>query len=121
MTEDQLTRDMLAATASIYNCTSGQNGDVPTNITIADCDTVTSGLLGNDAWMILDRIEGENRFGTGPTRDAYIAMTHTRMTKDLNALDGFIPKWNYPLIECRSDGGIQIFTNQTRTSYLCFS
>jgi hypothetical protein len=26
MTEDQLTRDMLASTASIYNCTGGVNG-----------------------------------------------------------------------------------------------
>ena len=28
MTEDQLTRDMLAATATFYNCTGGTNGDL---------------------------------------------------------------------------------------------
>lgn len=28
MTEDQLTRDMLAAAATVYNCTGGANGDL---------------------------------------------------------------------------------------------
>ena len=35
-TEDQLTRDMLAATASFINCTGGVNGDNPTEITRSD-------------------------------------------------------------------------------------
>ena len=63
MTEDQLTRDMLEATASVYNCTGGQNGDLPTNMSGSDIDNVTSMLLTNDAWMILENKEGENRFG----------------------------------------------------------
>ena len=33
---------------------------------------------------------------TGPTRDAYLALGHSRLSKDLNALNGFLPKWNYP-------------------------
>lgn len=96
MTEDQLTRDMLASSASVYNCTGGANGDVPSNISLADIDDVTATLLTNDAWMILDSIEGEDRFGTGPVRDAYLALGHTRLSKDLNNLNGFISKWNYP-------------------------
>ena len=63
MTEDQLTRDMLQSTASIYNCTGGSNGDQPTNLSLPDIDNVTSTLLSNDAWMILDNIGGENKFG----------------------------------------------------------
>lgn len=63
MTEDQLTRDMLEATASVYNCTGGQNGDLPTNLSVSDLDNVTSMLMTNDAWMILENKEGENRFG----------------------------------------------------------
>jgi N4-gp56 family major capsid protein len=96
MTEDQLTRDALAATAGFYNCTGGLNGDMPTNLVGADIDEVTSVLLTNDAWMILDSIGGENKFGTGPVRDAYLALGHTRLSKDLNNINGFISKWNYP-------------------------
>lgn len=96
MTEDQLTRDMLASTASIYNFTGGGNGDTPSNISLSGIDEVTSALLSNDAWMILDSIEGEDRFGTGPVRNAYLALCHTDLTRDLNALNGFISQWNYP-------------------------
>jgi len=63
MTEDQLTRDMLASTATLYNCTGGGNGDLPTNLSLSDIDEVTSALLTNDAWMMLDSIGGEDKFG----------------------------------------------------------
>ena len=39
MTEDQLTRDMLAATAGFYNCTGGVNGD------LKRCEVVKSSLI----------------------------------------------------------------------------
>ena len=96
MTEDQLSRDALAASATVYTCTNGGNGDVPSNLSLADIDTVTTGLLSNDAWMILDRQIGEDRFGTAPVREAYIAMGHTDLSKDLNNIADFTPKWNYP-------------------------
>lgn len=96
MTEDQLTRDMLASTATVYNCTGGGNGDVPSNLSLSDIDEVTSALLTNDAWMILDSQGGEDKFGTGPVRDAYLALGHTNLSKDLNNINGFISKWNYP-------------------------
>ena len=62
-TEDQLTRDMLAGTAAFINCTGGVNGDVPTELTRSDVDDVVRALLGNNAYTILDNIEGENKFG----------------------------------------------------------
>lgn len=96
MTEDQLSRDALAASATQYNCTGGTNGDSPTNMSLSDFDIVTRGLLSNDAWMILDKEIGEDRFGTAPVREAYIAMGHTDLSADLNALNDFTPKWNYP-------------------------
>jgi len=54
-TEDQLTRDMLAATAAFINCTGGVNGDVPTEITRTDVDTVVRALLNNNAYTIMDK------------------------------------------------------------------
>lgn len=62
-TEDQLTRDMLAGTAAFINCTGGVNGDNPTELTRSDVDTVVRNLLGNNAYTVLDNIEGDDKFG----------------------------------------------------------
>jgi hypothetical protein len=62
-TEDQLTRDMLASTAAFINCTAGVNGDNPTELTRSDVDDVVRALLGNNAYTILDNIEGDDKFG----------------------------------------------------------
>jgi len=50
---------MLAATAGFINCTSGVNGDNPTEITRGDVNEVVRTLLNNDAYTIMDNIEGE--------------------------------------------------------------
>ncbi len=95
-TEDQLTRDMLASTAAFINCVAGTNGDNPTNLTRSDVDDVVRALLGNNAYTILDNIEGDDKFGTAPVRDAYFALCHTDLTKDMDSVDGFIQKNQYP-------------------------
>lgn len=95
-TEDQLTRDMLAGTAAFINCTGGVNGDNPTEITRSDVDTVVQTLLTNNAYTIMDNIEGEDKFATAPVRDAYFALTSTLLTGNLDAIAGFIQKAQYP-------------------------
>jgi len=95
-TEDQLTRDMLAGTAAFINCTAGVNGDNPTELTRSDVDDVVRALLGNNAYTILDNIEGDDKFGTAPVRDAYFALCHTDLTKDMDNVTGFIQKNQYP-------------------------
>jgi N4-gp56 family major capsid protein len=95
-TEDQLTRDMLASTASFINCVGGVNGDQPTEITRYDVDGVVQTLLGNNAYTILDNIEGEDKFGTAPVRDAYFALCNTSLTRNLEGVNGFIQKNEYP-------------------------
>lgn len=95
-TEDQLTRDMLLATAAFVNSVGGNNGDNPTEITFNDVSGVVRTLLGNNAYTILDNIEGEDKFGTAPVRDAYFALCHTDMTQDLDNTDGFTQKNSYP-------------------------
>lgn len=95
-TEDELTRNMLAATAAAINCTGGVNGDNPTEIARSDVDEVVRTLLDNDAYTVLDNIEGEDRFGTAPVRDAYFALASTQLTGDLDAVAGFIHKNQYP-------------------------
>jgi N4-gp56 family major capsid protein len=95
-TEDQLTRDMLAATAGFINCVGGVNGDNPTEITASDVQEVVRTLLDNNAYTILDNIEGENKFGTSPVRDAFFALTSTKLTGDLDNVTGFTHKNQYP-------------------------
>jgi len=95
-TEDEITRDMLASTASFINCTGGVNGDNPTEITRSDVDEVVRTLLNNDAYTIMDNIEGEDKFGTAPVRDAYFALCSTQLTGNLDAVAGFIHKNQYP-------------------------
>lgn len=95
-TEDELTRNMLAATAGFVNCTGGINGDNPTEISQADVSVVTRILLTNNAYTILDHIEGEDRFGTSPVRAAYIAMCHSDLTPDVEGAAGFVHSSQYP-------------------------
>jgi N4-gp56 family major capsid protein len=95
-TEDQLTRDMLASTASFINCTGGVNGDNPTEITRSDVNTVVRALLNNNAYTIMDNIEGENKFGTAPVRNAYFALCSTQLTGNLDAVSGFTQVNQYP-------------------------
>jgi hypothetical protein len=87
---------MLAGTASFINCTGGVNGDVPTEITRSDVDTIVRALLNANAYTILDNIEGEDKFGTAPVRDAYFALCSTQLTGNLDAVNGFIQKNQYP-------------------------
>lgn len=54
---------MLASTASFINCVGGVNGDNPTEITRSDVDVTVRTLLSNNAYTIMDSIEGENKFG----------------------------------------------------------
>ena len=95
-TEDQLTRDMLAATAGFINSVGGVNGDVPTELTLSDVQTVVRTLLNNNAYTIMDNIEGEDKFGTAPVRDAYFALCNTNLTGTLENVQGFIQKNQYP-------------------------
>lgn len=95
-TEDELTRNMLASTASFINCTGGTNGDNPTEITRSDVDEVIRTLADNNAYTIADNIEGEDKFGTAPVRDAYFALGSTQLIGDLENVQGFIAKAQYP-------------------------
>ena len=79
----------------IFKLTSNRL-DSPTEITRADVDEVVRTLLNNNAYTIMDNIEGEDKFGTAPVRDAYFALTSTQMTGNLDAVAGFIHKNQYP-------------------------
>ncbi len=87
---------MLAGTAAFINSVGGVNGDNPTEISRSDVDVVVTSLLNNNAYTIMDNIEGEDKFGTGPIRDAYFALCSTNLAGDLDAIAGFLNKAQYP-------------------------
>lgn len=95
-TEDELTRNMLASTASQINCTGGTNGDNPTEVTRSDVDETIRTLADNNAWTISDNIEGEDKFGTAPVRDAYFCLCSTQLIGNWENVSGFIAKAQYP-------------------------
>ncbi len=70
--------------------------DNPTEITRTDVNDVVRTLLTNDAYTIMDNIEGADKLGTGPIRDAYFALCSTQLTGDLDAVNGFLHKNQYP-------------------------
>lgn len=95
-TEDELTRNMLAATASFINCVGGVNGDAPTELTLSDISELTQTLLGADARFFVDGVSGSLKFGTAPIRNAYFALAHTDITSSLSEVAGFIHSSQYP-------------------------
>lgn len=88
-TEDQLARSMMEGGAPPVNCTSGTNGDNPTNISPLDCSKAVRLLRTANAQFITDIIEGEDRFGTAPVRTCFFGLTHTNLSADLDQMVGF--------------------------------
>jgi hypothetical protein len=62
-TQDVLVRDTLEATASVINCVGGNNGDLPTEMSISDIDDVVTVLQNNSAEYITNMVEAQNKFG----------------------------------------------------------
>ncbi|NGX36872.1 MAG: hypothetical protein K1000chlam2_00017 [Chlamydiae bacterium] len=95
-TMDEVTRDVLASTSSVLQCANGTNGNTPTELTKADIDSAIKTLLGNDAEMISDVIEGRDAFGTAPVRPSFFAYLDTDLLDDLEAVANFLSSANYP-------------------------
>ena len=94
--EDLLMRDLFSSSVSYINATGGLNGDQPSNISLNDVNNIESILLGNDARSMLVSIDAQNKFATGPTRDAFIALAHTNLSQDLQKVQGVLLKNAYP-------------------------
>lgn len=94
--EDLLMRDLFASSVSYINATGGVNGDQPSEISRNDINNIERILLGNDARTMLELNEAQNKFGTAPVRDAFIALCNTDITPDLQNVQGVLLKNAYP-------------------------
>lgn len=88
-TEDILVRDMLAASAAAIDAVGGVNGDDPTEVTLSDLNSIAQTLRSNNAYSQLNTIEGENKYGTSPVRNAFFALCSTDLQSDLDGVTGF--------------------------------
>lgn len=94
--EDLLMRDLLSSSVSYLNATGGVNGDQPSEITRKDINNIERILLNNDSRTMLEGIDADLKFGTAPTRDAFIALANTNITSDLQNVSGVLLKNAYP-------------------------
>jgi N4-gp56 family major capsid protein len=95
-TMDEVTRDVLASTSSVLQCSNGINGQTPTELTKADIDASVKQLLGNDAEMISEVQVGTTQIGTTPIRPAFWGYIDTDLLDDLEAVANFVSSSNYP-------------------------
>jgi N4-gp56 family major capsid protein len=95
-TIDEVTRDVLASTSSVLQCSNGVNGNTPTELTKADIDTAVKTLLGNDAEMISEVMIGRDQFATAPVRPAFWGYLDTDLLDDLEAVSNFLHSSQYP-------------------------
>ena len=68
----------------------------PSEISRNDINNIERILLGNDARTMLEGIDADLKFGTAPTRDAFIALASTDITPDLQNVSGVLLKNAYP-------------------------
>jgi len=95
-TMDEVTRDVLASTSSVLQCSNGVNGSTPTELTKADIDSAVQTLLNADAEMISQIVPGKDAFGTAPVRPAFWGYIDSALLDDLEAVSNFLHSANYP-------------------------
>lgn len=96
--EDLILRDYIVSAASQINAGGGNNGFNPTNLGLSDFSLVATTLDTNNAFKFVSGIEGMDRFGTGPQRNAYFMLASTELQSDFDSLtgQGVYNNWNYP-------------------------
>jgi len=94
--EDLLMRDLYASSVSYINAVGGGGGDQPSRISAGDVNNIERILLSNDARTMLATNEAMDKFGTAPTRDAFIALCSTDLAADLQGVTNVILKSIYP-------------------------
>ncbi len=93
-TEDQLVRDVLAASASSTTCSNGSGTE--TLLNKSDINAVRQTLRGANAKYLTSLIKAAQGQGTSPIRPSFFGIAHTDLEDDLEAVAGFKETANYP-------------------------
>ena len=126
-TLDILTRNTLAASASLTRCTNG--APVVTYLNKTDIDAIRTTLRGNDADYMTRLVKAGTGQGTSPIRPSYFAMADVDLENDLEGVAGFKSMANYAAqqgvdeAEWGSTGNVRWLTTTqgwvTATFYRC--
>lgn len=92
-TVDILTRNTLAASASLTRCTNG--APVVTYLNKTDIDAIRTTLRGNDADYMTRLVKAGTGQGTSPIRPSYFAMADVDLENDLEGVAGYKNVSNY--------------------------
>jgi len=92
-TMDQITRDILANSASSLTCSNGT--PTATLLNKTDIQTARQALRSSDSDFITSLIAGGTGQGTSPIRPSYFGLAHTDLEDDLEAVAGFKQMANY--------------------------
>ena len=92
-TLDILTRNTLAASASLTRCTNG--APVVTYLNKTDIDAVRTTLRGNDADYMTSLVRAGTGQGTSPIRPSYFALADVDLENDLEGVAGYKNVSNY--------------------------
>ena len=84
---------------SLFKSFEATVSDNPTELTYSDIIGVVRELRTNNAYEFLEGVGGEDKIGTSPVRDAYIAMGSTMLQGQFEAIPQFTYKWNYPSVQ----------------------
>jgi N4-gp56 family major capsid protein len=95
LTLDTLIRDMMVGTASSIACSHGANGATPTEITDDDFLIVQKALRQGNAEFLTPIVEGENKFGTAPSRASFWGFMSVDLEDDLEKVASFVSVANY--------------------------
>ena len=93
-TEDQLVRDVLAASASSTTCSNGSPTGTLLNKT--DINAVHGTLRNANAKYMTTLVKAAQGQSTAPIRPSYWGIAHTDLLDDLEAVAGFKSTANYP-------------------------
>lgn len=70
--------------------------NTPTELTKADLDAAIITLLGNDADMISEVVEANDKFSTAAVRPSFFGFMDTALLDDLENVANFLSSANYP-------------------------
>jgi N4-gp56 family major capsid protein len=96
---DKVTRDVLASSVNQINCVNGTNGETITELNQIDVNRAIEFLDINDTEHVSPIIPGSPQIGTSPIQEAYWAMAHVELKKDIRSLASFLPVAEYGSID----------------------
>jgi N4-gp56 family major capsid protein len=94
-TMDELVREMMSTTATVYSAVNGSNGNTPTELTEEDCDIVVESLDNNSGRRFMPMIPASTGNNTAAVGRAYWAIGQSKLFRDLKKVGSWLDVKDY--------------------------